>query len=247
MKDDGNINSEDALKPESAYPAWVRRLWRGLLRIRFRLLQNQRYNKLVIEKVAGYYMVVLPQVFNPVLLRTGEFLARSLNAELIPKGADVLDMGCGSGIGSVAAALWADHVTAADINPEAVRCARINAALNRIEDRFEAVESNLFSSLKGRRFDVVLFNPPFFRGEAKDLLDHAWRAQDTLERFARELPEHLTPGGRALVVFSSDGDVDGLLAAFRDSRCHVEILEYKDLVNEIFLLYHVMPQDRRSQ
>jgi release factor glutamine methyltransferase len=221
------------------YPSFVRKLWRGWLRLRCRLIQRGRYDRLVLENVAGQPILVLPRVFNPKLLRTGEFMARQLDKGLIPENAKVLDLGCGSGIGAVTAAKWTEHVVAADINPHAVRCTRINALLNHVEERIEAKESDLFSALEKKRFDVVLFNPPFYRGEAKEPLDHAWKATDTLERFAEQLPDHLEEGGCALVVFSSDGDVEGLLAALGSKSLRVEVLEEHDLINEILILYRV--------
>jgi release factor glutamine methyltransferase len=214
-------------------------IWRVYLAIRFALFQRRRYDRVVLENVAGHSILVIPTVFNPKLLRTGEFLAHNLNRELIPEGASVLDMGTGSGIGAVCAAQRAKEVIAADINPAAVRCARINAWLNGVEGRVETLQSDLFEALEGRTFDVVLFNPPFYRGEPENDRDHAWRAQDTLERFARSLPAHLNPGGKGLVVFSSDGDVAGLLEALAGEGFGIEILEEQDLINEILVLYQV--------
>jgi hypothetical protein len=62
----------------------VRAVWRRLLRLRFRMFQAHRHNRLVLETVAGKPLLVLPQVLNPKLFRTGEFLAQALNPDLIP-------------------------------------------------------------------------------------------------------------------------------------------------------------------
>jgi len=97
-------------------------------------------------------------------------------------------------------------VTAVDVNPEAVRCARINAHLNHLEGRMCAVEGDLFAPVAGRRFDLILFNPPFFRGAPRDDMDQAWRAEDVIERFAQGFVRFTDTGGTALLVFSSDGD-----------------------------------------
>lgn len=243
MNQSGNkAESPASLKPAYAYPVLIRWCWKVLLRIRFHLFHRNRYDRLVIESLAGYPMMVLPQVFNPVLLRTGEFMARILEGDRIPEGASVLDLGCGSGTGSIASAKRAEKVTAVDINPEAVRCTKINAALNNVEDKVRALQSDLFDALEGERFDVILFNPPFYRGKATSKLDHAWRGEETLERFANELRDHLTADGEALVVFSSHGDVDGLLAACDAADLHVELETTWDLINEIVILYRVVPE-----
>ena len=65
----------------------------------------------------------------------------------------ILDLGTGSGIGALFAARAGCLVTAVDINPEAVRCARINALMNRLEERVQVLEGDLFAPVAGRRSD----------------------------------------------------------------------------------------------
>ncbi len=229
-----------AAPQSSAMSAWdrIRRpVWRRILQWRFRLFQRHRYNRLVLEEVAGKPILVLPQVFNPALFAASQLLAQALNPRLIPPGSTVLDMGTGSGIGAVFAAQWAARVVAVDINPEAVRCARINALLNRVDDRVEAVQGDLFAPAHNERFDVVLFNPPFYRGAPHDALDQAWRSVDAVERFAAGLRRHLNPGGCALVVLSSDGEARSFLQAFRANRLEVEAVSRQDVINESLTVY----------
>lgn len=229
------------LKPETQ--ALKRNVWRRLLRLRFLLFQRHRHNHMVLERAAGYPILVLPQVFNPVLFRTGEFLAQALDARRIPPGSTVLDMGTGSGIGAIAAARWAGRVVAVDINPEAVRCARINILLNRVEHRVEVREGDLFAPVSGERFDVVLFNPPYYAGQPADALDRAFRSTDVAERFAGSLADHLSPQGRAFVLLSTDGQLDRFLKAFEAAGLAVEPVTERAFVNEVLIIYEV----RRSR
>jgi len=214
-----------------------------MLRWRFRLLQRHRYDRLVLEEVAGKPFLVLPQVFNPALFIASQLLARALNPRLVPPGSTVLDMGAGSGIGAVFAAQWAARVVAVDINPEAMRCARINALLNRVDDRVEAVQGDLFAPVQDEQFDVVLFNPPFYRGAPRDALDQAWRSLDAVERFAAGLRSHLKPGGYALVVLSSEGEAESYLQAFRANRLGVETAIRRDVINESLTVYKLSDAD----
>jgi HemK-related putative methylase len=218
----------------------IRRLWRFGLRWRYRLLQRHRHRHLVIEWVDDVPLLVLPDVFNPVLFRTGPFLAEQLDG--LPPGQSVLDMGTGSGLCGVLAARRGHQVTAVDINPAAVRCAQINALLNEVADRMQVHHGDLFAPLEGQRFDVVLFNPPFYLGSARDDYDHAWRAEDTVQRFARQLPAHLTADGYALVVLSTDGDTPTFLRQFADAGLQTNVVAERDLINEVMTVYRLQPR-----
>ena len=92
--------------------------------------------------------------------------------------------------------------------------------------------------MTGERFDLVLFNPPFFRGEPANDLDRAWRGSDVLERFAVGLGATLTPAGQALLVPSTDGDCEALLRPLARSLT-VEVASRRDFGNEVVTVYSV--------
>jgi len=215
---------------------------RAWLALRYRVF-SRRYDRLVLETIDDVPLLILPQVFNPILLRSGAMMARALARLALaePAKCRVLDLGTGSGVGAVFAARRGASVVAVDINPEAVRCARINALLNRVDDRVEVREGNLFEPVQGERFDLVLFNPPFYRGIPKDNLDRAWRGQGVFESFASQLAGMLTPKGYALVILSTDGDCAELLAELAETGFRYEIVEQKDLINEVVTIYAVRP------
>ncbi|GAB4515917.1 MAG: hypothetical protein OHK0046_20160 [Anaerolineae bacterium] len=209
---------------------------------RFRLFQQHRHRTLILEQVQGKPLLVLPEVFNPTLFRSSVFFVEQFKAH-IPENALVLDMGTGSGIGAVFAAETARQVVAVDINPEAVRCARLNALLNRVEQCVDVREGDLFAPVEGQRFDVVLFNPPFYRGTPHDAYDHAWRGLDVVARFAAGLRTHLTPNGCALVVLSTNSDLAHFLEAFALNALNVEAIAQRHLVSEIVTVYRLTPED----
>lgn len=225
--------------------ALLRRIAGFFLMLRHQVL-GRRHGRLVLERADGVPLLVLPTVFNPVLFRTGTFLAETV-ARLYTDGADegrsALDMGTGSGVGAVFAARSGFRVVGVDINPDAVRCARINVLLNRLEDRVEIRAGDLFAPVGDERFDLVLFNPPFFRGVPKDALDRAWRSPDVIERFARGLPPHLEPGGRALLVLSTDGEGKAMLDALEGAGLDVAEVARRDLGNEVAKVYSASPSE----
>ncbi|MGD9567387.1 MAG: 50S ribosomal protein L11 methyltransferase [Sedimentibacter sp.] len=101
---------------------------------------------------------------------TGQHHTTRLCIEQIIKhlneGMEVLDMGCGSGILSIASVLLgAKNVTGVDIDENAVRIAKENAALNNIyEDRFAVYcgdvteDKNLQDKIGYNKYDMIAVN-----------------------------------------------------------------------------------------
>lgn len=203
---------------------------------------RRRLGRVVLEEIDGVSLLVLPEVFNPVVFRTGTILASTVAASpwAQPReGSRALDLGTGSGVGSVFAARRGHQVVAVDLNPQAVRCARLNALLNGLEDRIEARQGDLFAPVAGETFDLILFNPPFFRGEPRSRFDLAWRGTDVLERFATGLPAALSPDGVLLLLLSTDGDGPTLLEALRRGGFVIETAAERDFGNEVVTVYAV--------
>lgn len=204
-----------------------------------RLRGLHRYDDFVVERVHGVPIMVIPTVFNPKRLRTGEFFASCLDAAIIGADDEVLDMGTGSGVCAVFAARRARRVVAVDINTAAVRCVSINALLNRLEDKIEARHGDLFEPVAGQRFDRILFNPPFRHGEPSNDRDRAWRSVGVAERFAEGLERHLKPAGLALLLLSTYADPEIFLAPLRRRGHRLSVLAEGRYVGERLTLYRV--------
>jgi release factor glutamine methyltransferase len=122
----------------------------------------------------------------------------------------VLDVCTGSGALAIAAALaGARFVTAVDVSARAVLAVRLNARLNGI--RIEAIRGSLLDAVPGRRFDVIVSNPPYLPA-ASDALPVRGRARHTeagatgralIDHLIDAAPGHLAPGGVLLVTHSS--------------------------------------------
>ena len=82
--------------------------------------------------IMGNTFDISENVFNPRYYYTSIYMAK--NIKVSPDDI-VLDMGTGSGIQAVTAAQTASKVVAIDINPEAVRYAKMNAAANGMNGR----------------------------------------------------------------------------------------------------------------
>ena len=93
---------------------------------------------------------------------TGTHETTRLCMELLEKyvqpGMDVLDVGCGSGILSVAALLLgAQKAVGVDIDELAVKTADENAAINHVAERFTGICGNLTDKVTGK-YDIVVAN-----------------------------------------------------------------------------------------
>jgi len=161
-------------------------------------------------------------------------------------------MGCGIGCTSVLAARkGARQVMSVDCSPYAVQNTRINIARHGVEAVVSVLESDLFASLSGQRFETIYWNLPWiYTPESalhaspleKTLVDPGYRQ---LKRFLQEIPYHLTPKGRVLVGFGNFGNVELFLGLARKFGYHIEPLEEQASradPQDVYLLYQLRRQ-----
>jgi HemK-related putative methylase len=204
---------------------------------RYQERERRRRDTVVLEHIEGVPLLVTPGVLNPRSMRSGAFFASRL-AERAPLTAEseVLDMGTGSGVCALVAAMHSNHVTAVDIDENAVRCAQLNVLLNGMDGRVRVLQGNLFAPLAGRGFDLILFNPPYVRAAPRNNADRAWRSTDVAERFACALRGHLNPGGCALVLLSTFGNPGSFIREFQRHRFDMDVVAERNFINEKLLI-----------
>jgi len=97
------------------------------------LYARQKIRRTDTIEIFGLKFNVPPSVFHPGLYSSSKFMAEVvLSLDLASQR--VLDIGCGSGILSLAAASLGACVTSVDINPDAVRATEENALRNGLSD-----------------------------------------------------------------------------------------------------------------
>jgi release factor glutamine methyltransferase len=140
--------------------------------------------------------------FGPDTYRFAAFVARSLQGCRC-----LVDIGCGSGAGGLGAAHFAERLVLADVSPQALRFAAVNAALAGISA--EIVESDVLSAVVGP-VDAVIANPPYLReASARVYRDGGGRYGEALSlRILRESLARVEPGGR-VALYTGAAIVEG--------------------------------------
>ena len=172
----------------------------------------------------------VPGVFRP---RSDTWLlAAALRGRPRLAGGTVLDVCTGSGAIAIAAArAGAAAVTAVDVSVRAVMTVRLNARLNGV--RVEALRGDLLAAVPGRRFDLIVANPPYLPADVDAPPAHG-AARHTeagrtgrilLDRLIDAAPAHLTPGGELLVLHSSVNGEAATLARMRAAGLEPAVAE----------------------
>ncbi len=108
-----------------------------------------------------------------------------------------LDLGTGCGVQALHLSTHAERVTVTDVAPRALRFAATAAALAGLE--WELLAGDLTEPVSGRRFDLVVSNPPFIvgpGGPARYVYRDSGRAGDAVcAELAAAAPHLLTEGG----------------------------------------------------
>jgi release factor glutamine methyltransferase len=171
--------------------------------------------------------VVLPGAFRP---RSDTWLlAAAARRQPVPAGGRVLELCAGPAVAGVAAArAHRAALTTVDVSRRATVNAVLNGCVNGVFVR--ARRGDLFAPVAGKRFDLILANPPYLPGAPppRSGAARAWEGgpdgRAVLDRICAEAPAHLAPGGAVLVVHSEVCDPEATLAAFASAGLAADVV-----------------------
>jgi ribosomal protein L3 glutamine methyltransferase len=140
----------------------------------------------------------------------------------------ILDLCAGSGCIGIACAYAfpGAGVDLAELEPGALELAGRNIARHHLQERVAAVAGDLFEPLAGRRYELIVSNPPYvptaewqalepeFQHEPRMALDAGPDGMDVVERILREAPDYLHDEG--LLVCEIGGSQEEFLERFPD-------------------------------
>lgn len=132
------------------------------------------------------------------------FLCKFVEKEILKnKPEKILDMGSGSGIqAEVAIKSGANPkcITLIDKNPEAIRHLKNNFPESNV------LNSDLFNKIKGGKFNLIIFNPPYLPKSKFDSgIDTTGgkNGSEIINKFLEQAKSHLEKGGKILLLTSS--------------------------------------------
>lgn len=189
-------------------------------------------SKEAVEQIQfeGLSISLLPTVYSP---SDDSFLLAKRAAKLA-RGA-VLEVGCGSGIVSLACAKNNPNgfVLGVDVNPKAVLCAKKNAKENGIGN-VKFIKSDLFSGIGSGKFDWILFNPPYLPTANWEKLvnmlenaayDGGRDGGEVIGKFLSGFQGKLLPSGKLLLLSSSLSGTKKTVLALERKGFRVKTLE----------------------
>ncbi|HCI13977.1 MAG: ribosomal protein L3 N(5)-glutamine methyltransferase [Gallionellales bacterium GWA2_60_142] len=162
------------------------------------------------------------------------FIAELLREQLSPWIAEpeeissVLDLCTGSGCLAILAASAFPNalVDAVDLSKDALAVAERNVADYVLQDRIELIQSDLFANLGGRKYDIIISNPPYVDAESVALLPQEYLHEpelslgsgddglDATRAILAQAADHLTDNGILIVEIGHNREV--LEAAYPD-------------------------------
>ena len=166
--------------------------------------------------------VIVPRSFIGELLTESLFdehgQGQLIDAENIET---VLDLCTGSGALAIVAAhvLPHAHVDAVELSKDAMEVAKCNIADSEVGERIELLQGDLFAPVAGRRYDLIITNPPYVDAQAMAELPPEYRHEpvmalaggedglDIVRRILREAGAHLNPGGGLLCEIGTGREI----------------------------------------
>ena len=185
----------------------------------------------------GLDLIILKSVFHPAFFGSSKVFARFLKSQAL-NGKSLLEIGCGSGLLSLVAAKAGAHVTAVDINPAAIACARANARNNHLD--VEVIHSDVFQSLKQHAYDILIINPPFFEGKAKEDSSYAWYCGPDyyfFRQFSEGLPFYTHQQTKIWMILSEVCALDPIQEIALQFNYKMKLVDQEKTLFENFLIF----------
>jgi release factor glutamine methyltransferase len=164
-------------------------------------------SKTRIYRYGDIRLQIPPDVFHPGFFFSTQLLLQYID-DLTLQGTSLLELGAGSGLIGMHAAKRGAIVTATDINPIAIEYLKKNSAEN--NTALTIIHSNLFEDIPAHAFDIIAINPPYYKKQPVQPIDHAWYCGEQGEYFSTlfsQLADYIHPATEVIMVGCEGCDI----------------------------------------
>ncbi len=186
-------------------------------------------NEALIQGYSFYVdeRVIIPRSFIPEILLNDGLAPWIEHVELVHS---VLDLCTGNGSIAVIAAdyFYDSEVIATDIDTDALDIAKINIERHDLTHRINLIQSDLWGNLAGKKFDLILTNPPYVDKLRMDSLTSEYLHE----------PEH--------ALFGGESGLDLVVQILENAKqylnpCGILVVEMGDNQEELESMYPLLP------
>ncbi len=220
--------------------------------------QIKRYENLIqrrLERIPVAYLVGHKEFMGLNFAITPDVLIPRPDTEVLAQGViehlqeysreiKIADIGTGSGAICISILKFLDNATAdaVDVSARALDIARFNAEKFNVTDRINFYEGDLFEPLAGKKFDVVISNPPYIlsgdmenlqpevAGEPHIALDGGADGLNFYREIIDAAPDFLNDDG-FLAVEVGENQADAVVKLIKDGGAFSYTQVWKDLAN----------------
>ncbi len=181
-------------------------------------------NKAYMHGVPFYVdeRVIIPRSYLGELMGMENFAGGE--GSLLPEPENIetiLDLCTGSGCLAILAAMRFENATvdATDLSQDALDVAAINIATHNLGNQISLFQGNLFARLKGRRYDLIIANPPYVAEEEVEGFEPEHQAEprmahisgddgfDLVHQILAQAQNHLTETGILICEFGTGREI----------------------------------------
>lgn len=169
----------------------------------------------------GFRVKVLKGIFHPSLFFSTKYFYSFIEKIELEK-MNFLEVGSGSGILSLLARRKGALITAIDIDSKAVENTRINFSKNFPgSNQATILQSNLFSNLPEKKFDIIIVNPPYYFKTVVHKSQQAWYCGENGEYFEglfSGLKDYIHENTQTYMILEENCEIDrikGIAAKYK--------------------------------
>jgi ribosomal protein L3 glutamine methyltransferase len=133
----------------------------------------------------------------------------------------VVDICTGSGCLAILAALKFPNalIDAVDLSKDALAVAKLNVSEKKLGKRVRFHKGNLFCPVKGKKYDLIITNPPYVDAPAMRALPPEYKHEpklalaggkdglDLVRKILKDAPKHLTPDGAMICEIGTGREI----------------------------------------